>query len=926
MAIPGQEQINVSNTENQASNSDSLFTAFHKIQNNFTTLFGAASPFNTFRAGSGISANADAPNSTITFTNTGVTSLTAGAGIVLANSNGAYTIAALGGNGATGVANVNIISNSLSITGNAASGLYRIDIPTIATGPSFATGTYVSPTITVDKWGKITEISNTVGVGTVTSVSVAAGPGMVVYGGTVTDSGTITVTNTGVHSVKTGTGLISSSSTGNGDITLAIDPSYTSGVTSVGVTSNSLVVSGGPITSDGSINIELPEEFSIGGNLSLDSMSTAQNVFVGNVLSVSGPATFSSNISSGNANLGNLVTANYFAGDGSTLTAINGANVSGQVSNSLISGTVYTNAQPNITSVGTLSNLTVSGTITTESLKIDVIKDSIGTNTLSFSSGDVSTAGDLTVGLLGIGNITSGNASLGNLVTANYFSGIGSLLDSINGANVTGVVGNANIANFSYGVDAANVIGQVASSFVSGTVLNNAQPNITSIGTLSELTVDGITTLGANANVKIDGGAGGQVLTTDGAGNLTWSTVAGVGSGAYDGALVVAISNVANSTSTNSGALQVAGGVGVIGNIYVGGKINATNVTDANTSLGGAAAGALIVTGGAHVTKNLNVGNGIITGNILVTKISVTTVDMYGNISWNANAAVRNSANVVDIFSNGAGSSQLNYANLNRAFTDTSGFGIEVKANSTATAKNFRLYANGESTLPGGITLAANSNITLSNSLSQIAGANLVSANYIAGTLTTKVQPNITSVGTLVNTVVGAANSITGGNLVSANYFTGTLTTGAQPNITSVGNLVLANVTGNIRSNNLSVTSNITSANATISNFLTIANTGDLLFNTVSDNTKGVVLQAPASIAGSTGTYIVWELPNTIGNTNQFLTTDGSGSMQWKTIASSSAPSTASSVGTQGTIAFDATHIYVCIAANSWIRANAAGW
>ena len=47
-----------------------------------------------------------------------------------------------------------------------------------------------------------------------------------------------------------------------------------------------------------------------------------------------------------------------------TANAVAGANVSGQVGNALVAGTVYTAAQPNITSVGTLTSLTASGTIT----------------------------------------------------------------------------------------------------------------------------------------------------------------------------------------------------------------------------------------------------------------------------------------------------------------------------------------------------------------------------------------------------------------------------------------------------------------------------------------------------------------------------------------------------------------------------------
>ena len=45
-----------------------------------------------------------------------------------------------------------------------------------------------------------------------------------------------------------------------------------------------------------------------------------------------------------------------------TANAVAGGNVSGQVANALVSGTVYTAAQPNITSVGTLTSVVVSGT------------------------------------------------------------------------------------------------------------------------------------------------------------------------------------------------------------------------------------------------------------------------------------------------------------------------------------------------------------------------------------------------------------------------------------------------------------------------------------------------------------------------------------------------------------------------------------
>lgn len=43
-------------------------------------------------------------------------------------------------------------------------------------------------------------------------------------------------------------------------------------------------------------------------------------------------------------------------------------------------------------------------------------------------------------------------------------------------------------------------------------------------------------------------------------------------------------------------------------------------------------------------------------------------------------------------------------------------------------------------------------------------------------------------------------------------------------------------------------------------------------------------------------------------------------------LATIAAPSTATSTGVKGQIAYDATHFYVCIATNSWVRATLATW
>jgi hypothetical protein len=54
------------------------------------------------------------------------------------------------------------------------------------------------------------------------------------------------------------------------------------------------------------------------------------------------------------------------------------------------------------------------------------------------------------------------------------------------------------------------------------TNLNIDTSTITTVGTLTALTVSGNVTLGTVSNVHISGGTSGQVLSTDGSGNLSW--------------------------------------------------------------------------------------------------------------------------------------------------------------------------------------------------------------------------------------------------------------------------------------------------------------------------------------------------------------------------------------------------------------------
>jgi hypothetical protein len=152
---------------------------------------------------------------------------------------------------------------------------------------------------------------------------------------------------------------------------------------------------------------------------------------------------------------------------------INGGNVIG----TLLTGTMTTAAQPNITSTGTLSSLSVSGTslfggytqIPGSASRVGIKftgagtefglamqPSSDGTNMVTFFNAANSAVGSITQ--------TASNVTWNGLVT---------------GANVTGTVANATYAT------------SAGSATTAGTVTTAAQPNITSVGTLTSLSVSG---------------------------------------------------------------------------------------------------------------------------------------------------------------------------------------------------------------------------------------------------------------------------------------------------------------------------------------------------------------------------------------------------------------------------------------------------
>jgi hypothetical protein len=585
------------------------------------------------------------------------------------------------------------------------------------------------------------------------------------------------------------------------------------------------------VTTIGTDNIEFTQfsgagTYNAGTGLTLLGSTFSVNVAQPTITSVGTLTGLSVN---GNITAANI-TANtgVFTGNGSGLSALAGGNVTGQVANALVAGTVYTAAQPNITSVGTLTSLSVTGTasagnlstggnlsvtgnavisgnltvegnlvyINTETLAIEdpIINLQTGPNGAAPSSNSGKDVGSALnyydtqarIAFMGwdVSNAEFGLASQASITNEVVtFSTYGNL-------RVGNIIGNGQALT---GIAGGNVTGQVANALVAGTVYTAAQPNITSLGTLSSVAVTGNATAG---NVYANSGTIGASLLT---GTLTTAAQP-------------------NITS-----------VGTLTSVAITGNATAGNVYANSGTIG-----ASLLTGTLTTAAQPN-----ITSVGTLTSLSVT-----GNITG---------GNLIGVFANGNSSIAIPAANGNinlnaggsatpELIVTTTGANITGTLNATGNANvgnlgTAQVLASANVTAPQLISNVATGTAPLVvTSTTQVANLNVATAGT-AGTVTTAAQPNITSVGTLtslgvngtVTAVAFTANTgvftgngsglsaLAGANVtgqVANALVAGTVYTAAQPNITSVGTLTNLNVSGNaIITGNLTVDGNLVYVN-----------------------------------------------------------------------------------------------------------------
>ncbi len=602
------------------------------------------------------------------------------------------------------------------------------------------------------------------------------------------------------------------SATTAGTVTTAAQPNITSvgTLTSLAVTGNVTAGNFVGAFANGNSDINIP---AANGNINFDVAGTS-NVVVMTATGVNIAGTLNA---TGNANAGNLGTGRVIA--------------TGNISGTQLISNIATGTAP----------LVVSSTTLVSNLNADLLD---GYNT----------ATDATANTVAVRD-TNGN------ITANFFIGNGSQLTGVtatstfniaNGtSNVSIPAANGNI-NFSVGGNAnmlvvtstnvqigsgsgGNITGAnvISANLFTGTLTTAAQPNITSVGTLTSLSVTGnantgnlgtTTLIATTGNITtINGG-----LMQNGNSNVAITANGNVTISAVGGARLTATATGANVTGTlgvsgnanvgNLGTAQVLATANItapqlISNVATGTApfvvTSTTQVANLNVATAGTATTAGTVTTAAqpNITSvgtltDLNVsGNGVFGGNLTVngtlTYLNVDTLaveDPIIQLQTGANGAAPTANSGKDV------GTALNYFDTQArvAFmgwdVSNAEFGLASVASISAEVVTFTTYGN----------LRVGNIIGNGQALTGLAGANVtgqVGNALVAGTVYTAAQPNITSVGTLTSLAVTgnatAGNVYANSGTIGASLLTGTLTTAAQPNITSVGTLTSLTVSGN---------------------------------------------------------------------------------------------------------------------------------
>ena len=435
----------------------------------------------------------------------------------------------------------------------------------------------------------------------------------------------------------------------------------------------------------------------------------------------------------------------------------------GNITVTNITGTLTAGPQTGINAVGTLTALTVTNTVAANNVNttnyanakhVNAINGSLTTASIPAFNG-TQTWNNSAVTFTGILENITDTASAANSLLIDLQVASASKFAVNKGGNVyfSGTVtGNGNGLS---SIQGANVTGTVSAATTAGTVTTAAQPNITSVGTLTSLAVTGNITAGNVSATTFTGALSGAATSATTAGTVTTAAQPNITSvGTLTSVSVTGNANVGNLGTTT--AIITTGNITTINSgLLQNGNSNVTLTSNANVAVyvaGNATARAVFtstganIVGTANITGNANVGN-LGTAQVLSTA-NVTAPQLISNIATGTAPLVVTSTTQV--------------ANLNVAsagFATESGSVLRNTSSSTTAYPMFTTNsANGY--LPtffntGISSNLANASITATTFVGALSGAATTAGSATtAGTVTTAAQPNITSTGTLTGLTV----------------------------------------------------------------------------------------------------------------------------------------------------------------------------
>jgi len=573
--------------------------------------------------------------------------------------------------------------------------------------------------------------------------------------------------------------------------------------------------------------------------------ATTGNILSAGNLSLTGNATTGNLITTGLANVGSLtVTGTSNLGAISNVTITGGS--SGQV--------IQTNGSGGLsfTTISTsgVSNGTSSVSIPTVNGNINLV--SAGNTTMVVTGTGANISGTLSV---------SGNTNVGNLDTAQVLASANITAPQIISNVTTGtapfvVTSTTQVANLS--------VATAGSATTAGTVTTNAQPNITSTGTLASLSVSGnanVGNIGANNAVFTGSGSFGAnlnmatnwinnvgypVLTTDAASKAYVDTLVSTGIAYHQPVNVATTTTLATATggtiTYNNGASGVGANLVTTGTFLL---IDGANVQTVGTRI--------LVKDEANAAFN-----GIYTYANTTTIVRSTDADEYGPDSTeqlSINDYFFTLGGVVNegtafIVSAPAGNITFGTSNITFAVFSTSqvydaGTGINITGTTiSTTASQTNVTAVGTLTT---LSVSGNANIGNIGTAQVLASANITSPQLISNVSTGTAPFVVSSTTQVANLSVATAGTAA------------TVTTNAQPNITSTGTLASLSVSGNANVGNLGTAQVLASANITTPQFISNITTGTAPF-VVTSTTE--VANLNVATAGTAGTVTTNAQPN----------------------------------------------------------------